>query len=770
MSVKKSKKRPSMTRYLFTASVGLLLIGVLVMAIVWSVSEVIQYRRDVDRIHRDYTESKKDVLRNEIRRIIDYIEYEKARAEQELKDHLRDWVTPIAPFLHYYATNSEPAGTLPAMLKALEEGVFNERNKAQGSNFSVYSLAGETLIGPEDLPYKEKALALAASRENGYLWTTLGTPRQEGPLKGGPMEGTYLVYIQRIPETELLICAGNYISFTMKEIQKNVLKRIDEITFETNGYIFVTSYDGTILSNRAAPKRVGENMWDFSDPTGVKVVQRVIEAARSSSTESFIHYSWWKPNGDMAPKLSISRGVDDWGWAVGVGVYMDELEKELAELGDRRVKRALYIFLGIFALLTGVVLGGFFRAKSLSNRIKQSFRRFSSFFRKAADRFVEIDETSFYFSELRELAQSANQLVRKRNQVYSNLLEKEKKLEESEKKYREIVENANSAIIKLRSDGTILFVNEFAEKLFGYKQEEMVGKLDVETIVPPKDSEGRDLKALIKGILQDPKRYEQNENENVTKDGKKLWISWTNRPIFDDDRNPVGVLSIGTDKTEEKKSRQIIEQSLREKEVLLREIHHRVKNNLQIITSILNLQSGYIEDDTTKQVFLDCQNRVDSMAMVHEQLYQSDDLNRIDTETYINMLTNHVISSYFEDPNAVDFDIQAETLDITIDIAIPFALITVELLTNAVKYAAHTTSTRPRIQIDIHRIGKEARMVLSDNGPGLPEGLDWKTTNTLGLKLVRLLTAQIRGTVEVVSKSEGLSWQVAFPLYSPSPE
>jgi PAS domain S-box-containing protein len=144
----------------------------------------------------------------------------------------------------------------------------------------------------------------------------------------------------------------------------------------------------------------------------------------------------------------------------------------------------------------------------------------------------------------------------------------EKALRESEHKYRELVENANSIILKMDTDGNITFFNEFAETFFGFTQEEIIGKNVIGTIVPPTEETGRDLAALMEGIRTDADRFQNNENENITRDGRRVWIRWTNRAIFDEGGNPAGALCIGTDITE----RKVMEEQIRASEERFRDL------------------------------------------------------------------------------------------------------------------------------------------------------------------------------------------------------
>ena len=199
----------------------------------------------------------------------------------------------------------------------------------------------------------------------------------------------------------------------------------------------------------------------------------------------------------------------------------------------------------------------------------------------------------------------------------------------------------------------------------------------------------------------------------------------------------------------------------KEKEALLKEIHHRVKNNLMVISSLLNLQSASIHDDTTKNAVRESQSRVKSMALIHQLLYQSERFTSIDFPKYLEQLMASLQSTYRQPGRNVEYIIQAEDLKIDIDTAIPLGLITNELATNAYKYA-FTDSIYGRIKVDLSRTkDHKCLLQISDNGKGLPADFDLESSSTLGLKLVKILTKQIKAKMNY-SNLNGTEFSVIF--------
>jgi two-component sensor histidine kinase len=204
-----------------------------------------------------------------------------------------------------------------------------------------------------------------------------------------------------------------------------------------------------------------------------------------------------------------------------------------------------------------------------------------------------------------------------------------------------------------------------------------------------------------------------------------------------------------------------IKASLLEKEVLLKEIHHRVKNNLQVISSLLYLQSKQIVEPKTLEMFVDSQNRVRSMALVHERLYQTEDLARVNVAEYIRSLTSYLFQSYGPGADRIKLEVDVANLLLGIDIAVPCGLIINELLSNALKHA-FPGNAKGSIRVGFST-GPDGRytLVVGDNGVGFPEGSDFRQTRSLGLQLVRTLVNQLEGTIEL-DRSGGTQFQIVF--------
>jgi two-component sensor histidine kinase len=231
-------------------------------------------------------------------------------------------------------------------------------------------------------------------------------------------------------------------------------------------------------------------------------------------------------------------------------------------------------------------------------------------------------------------------------------------------------------------------------------------------------------------------------------------------PVYDKAGNLVAIEGIARDISEWVKADEKIKASLREKEVMLKEIHHRVKNNLQIISSLLSIQSRQIEDQAAQEILKESRNRVKSLALVHENLYRSPDLGKIDISTYVKKLSWSLSSSY-RIKGHIALKVEADEIYLGIDMAIPCGLILNELITNSIKHAFPDGSSG-EVSIDFRR-NPDGRLILKvgDNGIGLPADIDIKKTRSMGLMLVSNLVSQLGGTLEQ-SPGQGTRFEISF--------
>ncbi|MBN2543927.1 PAS domain S-box protein [bacterium] len=238
---------------------------------------------------------------------------------------------------------------------------------------------------------------------------------------------------------------------------------------------------------------------------------------------------------------------------------------------------------------------------------------------------------------------------------------------------------------------------------------------------------------------------------NFRKDGTSFPTFISTTLLKDNKGKSIEILMVCRDITEWKKAEEQIRNALTEKELLLKEIHHRTKNNLQVISSLLKLQAGYIENESVLEVFTETRNRIKSMSLVHEKLYRSEDLAVIDFENYIKSLASQLFASFVINSSKIRFQVEAKNVFLGIDTAIPCGLIINELVSNALKHA-FPNNMDGVISIELTSKGKEDyAMLIQDNGMGFPKDIDFKNTASLGLQIVNTLVKQLKGSIEIGS-------------------
>jgi two-component sensor histidine kinase len=209
-------------------------------------------------------------------------------------------------------------------------------------------------------------------------------------------------------------------------------------------------------------------------------------------------------------------------------------------------------------------------------------------------------------------------------------------------------------------------------------------------------------------------------------------------------------------------SRKHLVNSLREKDTLLKEVHHRVKNNIQIISSLLNLQARYVKDRQAREIIQDSRNRIESMALVHEKLFRSKDLEKIDMNSYIRELTVYLFNSYSKSRSQVDCEIKVAAVVLDIDTAIPLSLIINEMVVNSLKHA-FPDDCRGKITIELTKTTVNGlTLEFSDNGVGFPPSVRFPHSQSLGLQLIQTLTQQLMGEITVASSEAGTKFIITI--------
>jgi PAS domain S-box-containing protein len=311
-----------------------------------------------------------------------------------------------------------------------------------------------------------------------------------------------------------------------------------------------------------------------------------------------------------------------------------------------------------------------------------------------------------------------------------------------------------------------MYASSNHREILGYEPGDLLGKNVFELMHP------EDRSAIMSAFIQGFGRGAAGRGvyRYMHKDGEWRWFEATGKP-FRTSTGEIRAIVDTRDITERKKNEEQIQESLQQKESLLREIHHRVKNNLQVISSLLSLQSDYAKDKESLARFYESQSRISTIALIHEKLYQSRNIDEIKMLDYITDLTRNLLRVYKDLGGNIDVQINAYDISIDIDRAIPCGLIINELFSNCLKHAFRDAGSeeksrkrRNKITVEINS-DPDGLLILSvkDNGVGFPGHLDIRNTDTLGLQLITTLADQLKGKIEVANDN-GTAFTVVFPL------
>ncbi len=328
-------------------------------------------------------------------------------------------------------------------------------------------------------------------------------------------------------------------------------------------------------------------------------------------------------------------------------------------------------------------------------------------------------------------------------------------LREREKEYRRLLDALQEGIWVIDQNSLTTFVNPRMAEMLGYTQEDMLGKHLFDFM----DQHGVE-NATQKLTRRRHGIKEQHEFELQHKDGRTIYTLMDTSPILDDDGNYDGAIAGVTDITDRKQAEEQMRKALREKEVLLQELYHRVNNNLTIVSSLLDFQAEATDDDRVRHAFQDSQNRIYALARVQEHLYGSEDLAWINMAEYVQSLVDRLRQTYQAYQTTITIEITDTMLHL--DQASPCGLIVNELVSNAMEHAFRDETPRDganQIRVTFQTQATHHILTISDNGIGLAPDVNVQDPATLGLRLVRLLTQQLEGTI---ARHEGIGTTISI--------
>lgn len=335
----------------------------------------------------------------------------------------------------------------------------------------------------------------------------------------------------------------------------------------------------------------------------------------------------------------------------------------------------------------------------------------------------------------------------------------EEALRESEERFRtSFMTTPDSISIHKGPEGVFVDVNEAFESITGYSREDVIGREANEVHIW---DDPADRMRFVEILNRDGKVQNFGAKFRMKNGAARSGLLSATAITLQGERHHI---SITRDITDVKMAEERVKSSLREKEILLKEVHHRVKNNLQVISGLLNLQAQHITEPGAKEVYKESQNRVITMGLIHEELYQSKDLAQVDFGAYIQSLSTNLLASYGKAQGDIDLVIDVEHFEMIVDTAIPCGLIVNELITNSLKHA-FPTDEKGELRIEFHSTGDGMyRLTVADSGVGLPGDFDFRKSKSLGLQLVTVMTDLLGGTIEL-NRDGGTVFTITFREY-----
>ncbi|HHO76499.1 MAG TPA: PAS domain S-box protein, partial [Deltaproteobacteria bacterium] len=540
----------TIARTLFASSNIILFSLVSILGCFWIYRDYRAMTVTTERIRAEQVQAKKELIQTEVMWSINYIAYKRSQVEQRVRSDIQDHVYEA----HTIASRIYDLGRDSLSEDQLKRIVVETLRPMRFNNGRGYYFATD-LTGVEQLfadrPEMEQKnllditdteeryvirdmISIAQGKGEGfyeYAWTKPGEREKDFPK---------IAFVKLFEPFNWFIGTGEYLDDMKRDVQEEALSLISQIKFGNDGYIFVMNSDGVLLRH-PDEKLIGENIRNLADPDGILVGQSLMDAGNRQGGD-FVQYVWPKPStGEQARKLSYAVAFPDWGWIIGTGVYLDDVERAIAAQLQEYHRSVVQRIVFILVLLVSFIVVSLVLTRFMSKRLQNDIDRFMSFFRKAATSYEKIDPDGFDFSEFKAIGGYANKLVEDFRTVKDEL--------KSERdKAQSYLDTAGVMFLILDSEGLITLINPKGCELLGYEESELFGLSWFDTCIPASDRER--VKEIFSGIVSGQiKPHEYAENAVVSRDGAEKIIAWHNVILRDPNGQITGVLSSGEDIT-----------------------------------------------------------------------------------------------------------------------------------------------------------------------------------------------------------------------------
>ncbi len=533
--------------------ISIALVSIGLWCLIWVYGEYSAFNVESESMRAEYIESQKQILQSEVAGVVKYVKYMKAQAELELKLALKDRVYEAHQIaLNIYRKNKESKtpSEIGNMIKdALRPIRFND---GRGYYFAVSMDGVEQLylVRPE---FEGKNLIdLQDSKGNFIIRDEIDVIKKFGegfvkdywtkPDKGTGVLFPKISFVKYFKPYDWYFGTGEYLDDAKKQIQNEVLNRIADLRFGTEGYFFGSTFRGGALFSNGKITLDGGNIWELTDPNGVKIIQEQRKAVENPEG-GFVYYSWHKIGTSiLSPKMSFVLGIPEWEWTIGAGVYMDTVEnmistkRETLENGIRKkIINSIFAMVMLFLLIC-------FWSNRIVNQMTKAIEAFSLSLKKATTDAIEINPKDIHLREFRDIAVLTNGILSARKQALEAL-------RENEEKYRAVVEDTPVLICRFISGGIITFVNDAYCRYFDKSSDQLIGR-SFFSFIPETDRKSV-MTNLSSLTAQLP--IQTHEHRVISPDGDLCWQKWTNHAMFNEQGEVTAYQAIGEDITDLKK-------------------------------------------------------------------------------------------------------------------------------------------------------------------------------------------------------------------------
>ena len=780
--------------FLLQVIIAVTLMFIVVLSL-WIKRENNNLKEETEELQKEYINTQKENVKKETERAVNYINYKINQTDKAIKTKLEKRVNMAYNIASNIYNKNKGTESLEEIKKQIKEALRPIRYDNGRGYFFIGSLNGYEILFP-----------IHPELEGNYVYNLrddLGSYVMHDELKVVNTEGEGFVtnywtkpgsdtgmalkkisFVKLFKPLNWYIGTGDYYKDFTEEVQQEVLDWLANYRFGSEGYIFVNTYDGDALLTNGKKVEEKKNLWNSKDPNGVKVIQEERKAVKNPEGD-FIYYSWKKLScSDTSQKISFVKGVPEWKWMVGAGVYIEEINLVLGakkeKLKNTINQDVLIIVIWLSVLLVFIYVFALF----LSNKAKSTIDSFVQFFKKASHENILIDESRINFSEFKIIGKSVNEMI-------TEIKESKLRNQEKDARYEKLFEESPEAIVFLNKDGIVQSINSAFTKLFGYEPVECINK-DLDILIVPEELKEE---ALIYSSNFKEGFTKQIEAIRITKSKEKVYVSIIGTPLMVDD-NLIGYYVIYRNISEQKAFEQQLydskikaEESDRLKTSFLTNLSHEIRTPLNAIigfSTLLNTKEVSREDQkeylrllgNSGKLLLEIIDNIIDISKI-----ESSNLSINKTNNNINTMFDELLMDFKELKNNMKLDqielklhkaINNKELLVLTDIKRLKQIFT-NLLDNAFKF-----TSKGQVEFGYKLDGNEILCFVKDTGIGIDENelnfifdrfrqADESTTRKyggtgIGLALIKSLVELLGGKIWVESKKgDGAKFYFTIP-------